>query len=182
MSRDIRLRRRYVRPQRITGQTADPYLSLCKLMWLRHNEPELFQRMCRWLCIEDWIIFRLAGEYATDYTIASRTMAFDQVQHTARRRRSRITIHSLPAQSARGLASGWCCMGRPAYPTRYSRLWRTMALSKSTCGQCLNAWAVKPSPDSSSNNWAIFLRRRNWLRGVQKVGSASATGARNTAR
>lgn len=65
---------------RITGQTADPYLSLCKLMWLRDNEPELFRRMRRWLCIEDWIILRLTGEYATDYTIASRTMAFDQVR------------------------------------------------------------------------------------------------------
>jgi xylulokinase len=65
---------------RITGQTADPYLTLAKLLWLREHEPELFKRMRRWLCIEDWMIFRLTGEYATDYTIASRTMAFDQAR------------------------------------------------------------------------------------------------------
>src|SRR5581483_9234622 len=87
---------------RITGQTADPYLSLCKLMWLRDNEPELFQRMRRWLCIEDWIIFRLTGEYATDYTIASRTMAFDQV----RRAWSQEMLD-------------WACIEREVFPTAY---------------------------------------------------------------
>jgi len=65
---------------RITGQTADPYLTLVKLLWLREHERTVFKQMRRWLCMEDWVLFRLTGEYATDYTIASRTMAFDQAR------------------------------------------------------------------------------------------------------
>ena len=31
----------------------------------------------RWLVVEDYVMFKLAGVYATDYSIASRTMGFD---------------------------------------------------------------------------------------------------------
>jgi len=65
---------------RITGQTVYPYYSLLKLMWLRENEPRVFQQMKKWLCMEDFVNYRLTGAFATDYTIASRTMAFDQAK------------------------------------------------------------------------------------------------------
>jgi xylulokinase len=54
-----------------------PIFSLNKLLWLRDHEPDVLARMVRWLCVSDYIAFRLTGEQAMGYSLASRTMAFD---------------------------------------------------------------------------------------------------------
>ena len=61
----------------ITGMPLDPMYSINKILWLEENRPDVFQAMDRWLCLPDYILFKLTGEVATDFTIASRTMAFD---------------------------------------------------------------------------------------------------------
>ena len=61
----------------VTGLTADPMFGLPKLLWLRAHAPEAFARTVRWLNIADWIAFRLSGEAATDFSLASRTLALD---------------------------------------------------------------------------------------------------------
>lgn len=62
----------------ITGQALHPMFGINKLLWLRSHEPEVFQRIDRWLSIEDFVLWKLSGSIATDYSIASRTMVFDQ--------------------------------------------------------------------------------------------------------
>ncbi len=62
----------------ITGQPIQTKFTVNKLLWLRENRPDVFAQMRKWLCIEDFALWKLAGVYATDYTVASRTMAFDQ--------------------------------------------------------------------------------------------------------
>ena len=64
----------------ITGLTPDYIYSLMKLLWLKQHEPAVVLRACKWLCMMDYIIYRLTGEFATDYSIASRTMLFDVKQ------------------------------------------------------------------------------------------------------
>lgn len=66
----------------ITGHPVQAKFSLLKLLWLRQHQPAAFQRLARWLCLEDYVIWRLSGEAATDYSIASRTLLFDQRQRT----------------------------------------------------------------------------------------------------
>jgi xylulokinase len=61
----------------ITGLLPQPIYSLLKLLWLREHEPTTFARAKRWLHIADYIAFRLCGVPATDFSLASRTMAFD---------------------------------------------------------------------------------------------------------
>lgn len=61
----------------ITGHHLAEKYGINKLMWIRDNVPQVFKLMTKWLSMEDYIIFRLSGEYATDYSIAARTMAFD---------------------------------------------------------------------------------------------------------
>ncbi|NLY51640.1 MAG: carbohydrate kinase [Firmicutes bacterium] len=61
----------------ITGLSPDYIYSLLKLLWLKTNEPETVSRAKKWLCMMDYIIYRLTGEFATDYSIATRTMLFD---------------------------------------------------------------------------------------------------------
>lgn len=62
---------------KLTGLNLSPIFSLTKLRWLQQNEPEAFAKTCKWLCIPDYLNYRLTGEMAMDYSIASRTMAFD---------------------------------------------------------------------------------------------------------
>lgn len=61
----------------VTGQIPSGKYGITKLMWIKDHLPEVFSKTRHWLSVEDYIIYRLTGEYATDYSIASRTMAFD---------------------------------------------------------------------------------------------------------
>lgn len=62
---------------RITGQPLHPMYTINKMMWLRDQKPEIYQKARKFLCFEDYVIWKLSDQTATDYSIASRTMAFD---------------------------------------------------------------------------------------------------------
>jgi xylulokinase len=61
----------------VTGLSLQPIFGLCKLLWMRENEPEAFARTASWLNVADYVAFRLSGVAATDYSLASRTLALD---------------------------------------------------------------------------------------------------------
>lgn len=61
----------------ITGLYIKHIYSVNKLMWLRDNEPAVFRKMAKWLCLPDYIVYKLTGRYTMDYSIASRTMLLD---------------------------------------------------------------------------------------------------------
>lgn len=63
---------------RATGQVLDSHYGVNKLMWLRRHEPDAFARSRHWLSFGDLVTYWLSGVYATDFTLASRTMCFDQ--------------------------------------------------------------------------------------------------------
>jgi glycerol kinase len=58
-----------------TGLVLDPYFSGTKIEWLARNVegPE----RAAFGTIDSWLVFKLTGRHATDYTNASRTMLFD---------------------------------------------------------------------------------------------------------
>jgi xylulokinase len=66
------------RVSRITGQVIDSHYGITRLMWLREHEPQAFASTRRWLSLADVVVHRLCGAYATDFTLASRVMCFDQ--------------------------------------------------------------------------------------------------------
>jgi xylulokinase len=69
--------------QRVLECTANPVLTgftLPKLLWVRDNEPELFERVRHILLPKDYIRFKLTGELATDVSDASGTALFDVVK------------------------------------------------------------------------------------------------------
>jgi len=60
-----------------TGLVPDGEFTASKIAWLRRHAPDVV-RAARWyLQPRDYLYFRLTGEPATDYTLASRTMLFD---------------------------------------------------------------------------------------------------------
>lgn len=61
----------------ISGMPLDPMYSIHRIMWLRDQDPDIYQSMYKWICLPDYIVFKLTGEILTNYSIASRTMAFD---------------------------------------------------------------------------------------------------------
>ena len=44
---------------------------LCKIIWMKEHEPELFRKAARFISIKTYIWFRLFGLYETDFAIAS---------------------------------------------------------------------------------------------------------------
>jgi xylulokinase len=53
-----------------------------RLRWMRENEPAILEQTHKWLLIEDFVNFMLCGELATDYSMASTTLLFDQRTRT----------------------------------------------------------------------------------------------------
>ncbi len=64
----------------ITGLDINPIFSVPKLLWLKDNEPEAFNKTAKWLSITDYINYKLTGNIVTNYSIASRTLALDIIK------------------------------------------------------------------------------------------------------
>ncbi len=72
--------RRAVGPERliaITGNDALTGFTAPKLVWVRDQEPEIWERIRQVLLPKDYIRFRLTGEYAIDKADGSGTLLFD---------------------------------------------------------------------------------------------------------
>jgi xylulokinase len=61
----------------LTGNRALPGFTAPKLLWLRANEPETFERIAHVLLPKDYVRLALTGERATDVADASGTLLFD---------------------------------------------------------------------------------------------------------
>lgn len=62
---------------RITGLTPNGMYSLPKILWIRRHQPEIFAAARHIFLIGDYAVWRLTGRKQIDYSLASRTMAFD---------------------------------------------------------------------------------------------------------
>lgn len=62
----------------VGGNTLWRFNTALRLLWMAENEPEILARTEKWLLIEDFLNFMLCGRQATDYTMASCTLLFDQ--------------------------------------------------------------------------------------------------------
>jgi xylulokinase len=62
----------------VTGWQPFVWSTVLRFLWLQQNEPEIAQRVRKWLIIEDFVNYRLTGKYSTDFTDASPTLLFDQ--------------------------------------------------------------------------------------------------------
>jgi gluconokinase len=60
-----------------TGVPVHPMSPLCKLMWLKDNEPGIFAKAHKFISIKEYVFFHFFGEYIIDHSIASSTGLFD---------------------------------------------------------------------------------------------------------
>ncbi|MEM3585813.1 MAG: xylulokinase [Candidatus Jordarchaeaceae archaeon] len=61
----------------ITGLTIDPYFSAPKILWIKENEPEIFNSTYKFMLVHDFIEMKLTDWFITDWSNASRTLLFD---------------------------------------------------------------------------------------------------------
>ncbi len=61
----------------ICGHRISPVYALEKWMWVRDMHPDIYKSTYKMLYAKDYIIFKLSGEYVTDYSDASGSNAFD---------------------------------------------------------------------------------------------------------
>ena len=62
----------------ITGFPAWAMTAVMRILWMKEHEPAIMAKADKWLLIEDFLNHRLCGVIATDHTMASCTLLFDQ--------------------------------------------------------------------------------------------------------
>lgn len=60
-----------------TATPVHPMLPICKIAWLRDQQPEIFQSAFKFISVKEYVFFQLFGEFITDFSIASATGLFD---------------------------------------------------------------------------------------------------------
>ena len=61
----------------VTGLAPHEMYSIAKMMWIRKNQPEVYAAARRIHLIEDFVVWHLTNRAQIDYSLATRTMAFD---------------------------------------------------------------------------------------------------------
>jgi len=64
----------------ITGHRLSPNYSLAKILWLKNHFPDVYKNAKYFLMAKDYIVYRLTGQFASDYSDASGTNLFDLVK------------------------------------------------------------------------------------------------------
>lgn len=60
-----------------TGLRPHEMYSISKMMWIQRHKPEVYHQASHIYLIEDFVVYHLTGVNQIDYSLASRTMAFD---------------------------------------------------------------------------------------------------------
>ncbi|MTH53065.1 gluconokinase [Bacillus mangrovi] len=60
-----------------TGTPVHPMSPLSKIIWLREEKPEIFNKTDKFISIKEYLFFKLFGEYIMDHSIASATGLFN---------------------------------------------------------------------------------------------------------
>lgn len=67
--------------QRIMDVTGQPEVlptwPATRILWLRKNEPQIFNQTGKYLLVEDFLTFRMTGKYCTEHSLVSSTLYFD---------------------------------------------------------------------------------------------------------
>ncbi|MNW32921.1 Xylulose kinase [compost metagenome] len=56
-----------------TGTPIHPMSPLTKMLWLRHDQPDIFSKTNKFISIKEYVFAKLFGKYVIDYSIASCT-------------------------------------------------------------------------------------------------------------
>ncbi|MGE4541356.1 MAG: L-fuculokinase [Bacteroidales bacterium] len=61
----------------ITGLRPHEMYSISKMMWIKKHQADIYQQAAHIFLMADYVVYHLTGKAKIDYSLASRTMAFD---------------------------------------------------------------------------------------------------------
>jgi len=62
---------------RISGAPLHPMFPLAKILWLKKNKPDIYERTKYFLSAGDYILYKMGFGTISDYSLSSRTQLFD---------------------------------------------------------------------------------------------------------
>ena len=98
---------------RQTGTPIHPMSPFCKLMWMKEEQPKLFNKAHKFISIKEYVFARLFGEYVIDYSIASASGLFDVHQLTWSSEALRV-LNLEEGKLSRPVSPYHCCSGLSA--------------------------------------------------------------------
>ena len=60
-----------------TGTPIHPMSPLCKLAWMKDQQPEIFRKAHKFISIKEYVFLKFFHQYLVDYSVASATGLFD---------------------------------------------------------------------------------------------------------
>ncbi|MGQ9473411.1 MAG: FGGY-family carbohydrate kinase [Candidatus Caldatribacteriaceae bacterium] len=66
----------------LSGVPVHPLTSATKILWVRNHEPDIFEKVSKIFCYEDFMLWKLGSLLAIDYSMASKTLLFDRRKKT----------------------------------------------------------------------------------------------------
>ncbi len=94
---------------RCTANIAFAGFTAPKLLWMRANEPEKFRRIAKIMLPKDYLVYKMTGVHATDYSDASGTLLLD-VEHK-RWSKEMLDICGISESQLPALHESWECVG-----------------------------------------------------------------------
>jgi len=56
-----------------TGLRMNPYFALPKMVWLKENEPQIYKQAYKLICVQDYLVKHLTGNFVSDWSHGCRT-------------------------------------------------------------------------------------------------------------
>jgi len=169
----------------LTGKRINAAYSLPKILWLRENEPEVYQKTWKFLMPMDFLVGKLTGECVTDHTMASGTLLYDiknacwsreMLSHCG------IDEEKLPALRWSGEAAGTvlpdvaaelglsekCVVAVGAQDQRCASLGvglraDSMTVSLGTAGAICRLWDAPGTEGSTRVGWSAYVNPGAWV-------------------
>lgn len=168
-----------------TGKRIDPCYTLPKLLWLREEEPEVYEKAWKFLMPMDFLLARFTGHCVTDHSMASGTLMYDiKAQCWSREVLDKfdIPLEKLPDLMWSGEAAGTvlpqvarelglredCVVAVGAQDQKCAALGvglgdGVMTISLGTSGAIEKLWPEARSQGEVTIPWSSYTRKGTWV-------------------
>ena len=168
-----------------TGKRIDPCYTLFKLLWLREEEPEIYEKAWKFLMPMDFLLAKFTGRCVTDHSMASGTLLYDIKNQCWSREvleRYEIPAEKLPELLWSGEAAGVvlpevaaelglredCMVAVGAQDQKCAALGvglgdGIMTISLGTAGAIEKLWTEAKSEGETTVPWSSYARKGTWV-------------------
>ena len=200
-----RIERDFGFPQmyQLTGKTIDAAYFLPKILWLREEKPEIYNKTWKFLMPMDFLIAKLTGNCVTDHSMASGTLLYDMKNKVWSRevlKKYELGEEQLPELRWGGEKAGMllpeaakelglsvdCAVAVGAQDQRCASLGvglrkGVVTISLGTAGSICKYWDELKIEEGSKIGWSAYINENSWVtEGVVNTAAACLRWVRDT--